>query len=163
MRVRAVPADVHLTLIEAHTAGAKIMAKSSTASDATAGGNQQTTVMPFGFDMLTAMTQPPLTVMTDMNGKLFEGITAFTKEWGDFLNRRLAASMALPQQVAACKTTDEMQKVYGEFFQKASVQCLEEVEQMTKINMNLTAETLKAMQRLSQDAVRLPPSASVNH
>ena len=70
--------------------------------------------------------------------------------------------MALPQHVAACKTTDEMQKVYAEFFQQASVQCLQEIEQMTKINMNLTGQTLKAMQRLSDEAVRLPPSTPVN-
>ena len=138
------------------------MAKSSTSTDTTDGDSRQTTMMPFGFVMLTAMTQPPLTVMTDMNGKLFEGITAFAKEWGDFLNRRLAANMALPQQVAACKTTDEMQKVYAEFFQQASVQCLEEVEQMTKINMSLTDGTLKAMQRLNEKIVSLPPSTPVN-
>jgi hypothetical protein len=138
------------------------MAKSSTSTDTTNDGTQRTTMTPFGFDMLTAMTQPPLTVMTDMNGKLFEGITAFAKEWADFVNRRLAANMALPQQVAACKTTDEMQKVYAEFFQQASVQCLEEVEQMTKINMSLTDGTLKAMQRLSDKIVRPPPSTLVN-
>jgi hypothetical protein len=137
------------------------MAKSSTSTDSTDRGSQQT-MMPFGFDMLTAMTHPPLTVMTDMNGKLFEGITAFAKEWGDFLNRRLAANMALPQQVAACKTTDEMQKVYAEFFQQASVQCLEEVEHMTKINMSLTDGTLKAMQRLNEKIVRSPSSTPVN-
>ena len=130
------------------------MAKSSASTDTIDGGSRQTSMMPFGLDMLTAMTQPPLTVMTDMNGKLFEGITAFAKEWGDFLNRRLAANMALPQQVAACKTTDEMQKVYAEFFQQASAQCLEEVEHMTKINMSLTDETLKAMQRLNEKIVR---------
>jgi Phasin protein len=137
------------------------MAESSTSTHSTDGGSQQT-MMPFGFDMLTAMTQPPLTVMTDMNGKLFEGISAFAKEWGDFLNRRLAANIALPQQVAASKTTDEMQKVYAEFFQQASVQCLEEVEQMTKINTSMTDGTLKAMQRLNEKIVRLPPSAPVN-
>ena len=136
------------------------MAKSSTATDAAAGSNP-TTMLPFGFDMLTAMTQPPLTAMTDMNGKLLEGITAFTKEWADFLNRRLAANMALPQQMAACKTSDEMQRVYAEFVQKASVQCLEEVEQITKINLNLTGETLKAMQRLREEAVRFPPAMPV--
>ena len=132
------------------------MAKSSTSTD-TNGNSLQATMMPFGFDMLTSMNQPSLTAMADMNGKLFEGITAFAKEWGDFFNRRLAANMALPQQVAACKTTDEMQKVYAEFFQQASVHCLEEVEQMTKINMNLTDVTLKAMHRLNEKVVRSPP------
>src|ERR1700694_714204 len=101
------------------------MAKSSASTATIEAGSRQTSMMPFGLDMLTAMTQPPLTVMTDMNGKLFEGITAFAKEWGDFLNRRLAANMALPQQVAACKTTDEMQKVYAEFFHQASALCVE--------------------------------------
>jgi hypothetical protein len=124
------------------------MTKSSTSTDITDSG-RQATMLPFGFDMLTVMTQPPLTVMTDVNGKLFEGMTTFAKEWGDFLNRRLAATMALPQQVAACKTTNEMQKVYAEFFQQASVECLEEVEQITKINMSLTDRTLKALQRLN--------------
>ena len=137
------------------------MAKSSTSTD-TNGNSLQATMMPFGFDMLTSMTQPSLTAMTDMNGKLFEGITAFAKEWGDFFNRRLAANMALRQQVAACKTTDEMQKVYAEFFQQASVHCLEEVEQMTKINMSLTDGTIKAMQRLNEKVVRSSPSTPEN-
>ena len=138
------------------------MAKNCTPAGTPEGSSRQTTTMPFRFDMLTALARPPLTVMTDMNGKLFEGFTAFAKEWGDFLNRRLAANMALPQQVAACKTTDEMQKVYAEFFQQASVQCLQEVEQMTKINMSLTDGTLKAMQRLNEKIVRSPPSTPVN-
>ena len=127
------------------------MAKSTTSTGTTDGHNLQTTMMPFAFDMLIAAAQPPLTAMTDINGKLFEGITAFTKEWGDFLNRRLAASIALTQQLAACKTTDEMQKVYAEFFQQASVQCREEVEEMTKINMSLADGTIKAMQRLNEN------------
>ena len=136
------------------------MAKNT--SETIVADDPHTTIMPFGFDMLNAMTRSPLTAVTDMNGKLLEGATAFTKEWTDFLNRRLAANMALPQQVAACKTTGEMQKVYAEFFQEASVQCLEEAGHMTKINMNLTGETLKAMQRLSEQAVRFPPSTTGN-
>jgi hypothetical protein len=121
----------------------------STLTDTTNNDSRQA-MMPFGFDMLTAMAQPPLTIMTDMNGRVLEGMTAFAKEWADFVNRRLAANMALPQQVAACKTTDEMQKVYADFIQLASTQCLEEVEQMTKINMSMTDATLKAMQGLNK-------------
>jgi hypothetical protein len=85
---------------EAPPAGTTIMAKSSTSTHSTDGGSQQT-MMPFGFDMLTAMTQPPLSVMTDMNGKLFEGITAFAKEWGDFLNRRLGDAEGLCRVLSA--------------------------------------------------------------
>ena len=97
-------------------------------------------------------------MVADMNGKLLEGVAASTKEWGNFLNRRLAANMALPQQVAACKTADEMQKVCSEFFQKVSAHCRDEVEVMTRINMSLTSEAVKAMQRLSNEAARLSSS-----
>jgi hypothetical protein len=134
------------------------MTKSSTANDTSANGDPQTGMMPFRFDLLAMMAQPSIAMMTDMNGKLLEGVAASTEEWGDFLNRRLAANMALPQQVAACKTVDEMQKVYAEFFQEASAHCRDEVELMTRINMILTGEAVKAMQRLSKEAARLPSS-----
>jgi len=134
------------------------MTKSSTGYDASANGDPQTGLMPFRFDLLATMSQPSVAMVADMNGKLLEGVTASTKEWGDFLNRRLAANMALPQQVAACKTADEMQKVCSEFFQEASARCRDEVEVMTRINMNLTGEAVKTMQRLSKEAVRLSSS-----
>ena len=134
------------------------MTKSSTGYDTSANGDPQIGIMPFRFGLLATMAQPSLAMVADMNGKLLEGVAATTKEWGDFLNRRLAANMALPQQVAACKTVDEMQKVCSEFFQEASAHCRDEVEVMTRINMNLTGEAVKTMQRLSKEAVRLSSS-----
>jgi len=97
------------------------MTKSSTVSG---NGDSQIGMMPFRFDLLATMAQPSIAMMTDMHGKLLERVAASTKEWGDFLNRRRAANIALPQEVAACKTADEMQKVYAEFFQEASAPCL---------------------------------------
>lgn len=128
------------------------MAKNSPRPDADVDG--QPTMPRSGFEMLTALMPPPLTAMTDMNGRVFEGMTSLAKEWTEFLRRRLAANMALPQQVAACRTTDEMHTVYAQFLQQASAQCLEEVGQLTKINMSMADETLKAMQRLHPKTVR---------
>src|SRR5215813_1160348 len=96
------------------------MTKSSTGYATSATGDPQTGIMPFRFDLLATMSQPSVAMVADMNGKLLEGVAASTKQLGDFLNRRLAANMALPQQVAACKTADEMQMVCSEFFQEAS-------------------------------------------
>jgi hypothetical protein len=132
------------------------MTESSTANDTSANGDPQTGIIPFRFDLLATIAQPSVAMVADMNGKL--RVAASTKEWGDFLNRRLAANMALPQQVAVCKTADEMQKVCSEFFQEVSAHCRDEVEVMTRINMNLTGEVVKAMQRLSKEAARLSSS-----
>jgi hypothetical protein len=134
------------------------MTKCSTGYDTSANGDPQTGIMPFRFDLLATMAQPSVAIVADMNGKLLEGVAASTKEWSDFLNRQLGANMALPQQVAACKTADEMQKVCSEFLQKASAHCQNEVEVMTRINMNLTGEAVKAMQRLSKETARLSSS-----
>ena len=128
------------------------MTESGTGNDTSANGDPQTGIMPFRFDLLATIAQPSVAMAADMNGKLLEGVAASTKEWGDFLNRRLAANMALPQQVAVCNTADEMQKVCSEFFQEVSAHCRDEV---TRINMNLTGEVVKAMQRLSKEAARL--------
>ena len=134
------------------------MTMSSTGYDTSTEGDPQAGIMPFHFDLLAMMSQSSVAMVADMNGKLLEGVAASTKEWGDFLNRRLAANMALPQQVAACKTADEMQKVCFEFFQEASAHCRDEVEVMTRINMDLTGEAVKTMQRLRKEAARLSSS-----
>ena len=67
------------------------MTKSSTGYATSATGDSQTGIMPFRFDLLATIAQPSVAMAADMNGKLLEGVAASTKEWGDFLNRRLAA------------------------------------------------------------------------
>jgi hypothetical protein len=52
------------------------------------------------------------------------------KEWTDFITRLLKEELALRQQIASCKTVQEMYSVYFEFIQKAVAHYQAEFEQL---------------------------------
>ena len=73
-------------------------------------------MMPFGFEAFLEMNRPALEVMAQMNGKVYDGIAALNKNWVAFLNRRLKEDLAVPQQLAACRTVQEMYGVMNAGF-----------------------------------------------
>src|SRR4249920_4048381 len=102
--------------------------------------------MPFGFEAFIEMNRPALQAMAQMNGKMYDGIATWNKNWVAFLNRRLKEDLAVPQQLAACKTVQDMCGVYAEFFQNACSDYQSELEQMTKIGKSLADDTIQAIQ-----------------
>src|SRR3979490_1861070 len=76
-------------------------------------------MMPFGLEALMEMNRPALTAMAEGNGKLYENIATMNKSWVAFVNRRLKEDLAMPKQLVACKTVQEMYGVYTDFVQTA--------------------------------------------
>jgi hypothetical protein len=60
----------------------------------------------------------------------------------------------MPQQLAACKTVQDMYGVYSEFFQNACSDYQSEFEQMTKISKTLADDTLQVLQTRLEDSAR---------
>ena len=115
-------------------------------------------MMPFGFDAFIELNRPALQAMAQMNGKVYEGIATWNKNWVAFLNRRLKEDLAVPQQLAACKTVHDMCGVYAGFFQNACAQYQSELEQMTKLGKTLADDTLQAIQSRVEEAREARPS-----
>ena len=115
-------------------------------------------MMPFGFDAFIEMNRPALQAMAQMNGKVYEGIATWNKNWVAFLNRRLKEDLAVPQQLAACKTVQDMCGVYAGFVQNACAQYQSELEQMTKLSKSLADDTLQAIQARMEGAREARPS-----
>ena len=111
-------------------------------------------MLPFNFESLMELNRPALNAMAQMNGKVYENIAALNKNWAAFVNRRLKEDLAVPQQLAACKTVQEMYGVYAEFFQTACADYQSEFEQMSKLGKSLADETLQAMQARMEEAAR---------
>jgi hypothetical protein len=109
-------------------------------------------MMPFGFDAFIELNRPALQAMAQMNGKMYDGIATWNKNWVAFLNRRLKEDLAVPQQLAACKTVQDMCGVYAGFFQNACAQYQSELEQMTKLGKTLADDTLQAIQSRVEEA-----------
>ena len=111
-------------------------------------------MLPFGLEAFMELNRPALAAMAQMNGKVYENIATMNKNWVAFVNRRLKEDLAMPQQLAACKTVQEMYGVYADFFQTAVADYQSEFEQMSKLGKSLAEETAQAMQSRVEEAQR---------
>jgi hypothetical protein len=103
-------------------------------------------MLPFNFESLMELNRPALTAMAQMNGKVYDGLATMNKNWVAFINRRLKEDLAMPQQLAACKTVQDMYGVCAEFFQTACSDYQSEFEQMSKLGKTLADDTMQAIQ-----------------
>jgi phasin protein len=101
---------------------------------------------PFRLEALMELNRPALTVMAQMNGKVYENLVAINRSWADFLNRRLEKELGVPKQLAACKSIQDVYAVYADFFQAAVADYQREIEVMSKLGKTLADDALQAIQ-----------------
>jgi hypothetical protein len=111
-------------------------------------------MLPIGFEALMELNRPALTAMAEMNGKVYDGLAAMNKQWVSFINRRLKEELAMPRQIAACKTVQDLYSVYADFFQTAYADYQSEFEQLTKLGKSLADDTLQVMQARMEEVTR---------
>jgi len=99
---------------------------------------------PFGFDAMMRMQRPALAAMAEMNGFLYESITAINKEWVTFVNRCLKEDLAVPEQLAQCRSAQDLYQVYAQFFQNAWGQYQSGLEQMSKLSKAIAEHSLQS-------------------
>jgi hypothetical protein len=109
-------------------------------------------MFPFGFEAFMELNRTALQAMAQMNGRVYDGIASWNQNWVAFLNRRLKEDLAMPQQLAACKTVQDMYGVYAEFFQNACSQYQSEFEQLTKLSKSLADDTMQVIQSHMEEA-----------
>ena len=125
-----------------------------TAGNGRADGGLASVTLPFSFEALVEFQRPALAAMAQMNGKVYEGLAAMNKNWASFVTRRLKEDLAMPQQLASCKTVQDMYGVYAEFFQTAYADYQSEFEQITKLGKSLADDTLHLVQARLDDVAR---------
>jgi hypothetical protein len=100
----------------------------------------------FSLDMTGLMYQPAFTAIVDVNSRLYAGLVELSKEWSSFVTRRLKEDLGLPQQFGACKTPQDVFKVYSDFYRQALEEYQRELAKLTKMGQGLAAEVAEAMQ-----------------
>jgi hypothetical protein len=110
--------------------------------------------LPLGFEALMEINRPALTAMAQVNGKVYDNLAAFNRNLATFINRRLKEELAMPRNLAGCKTVQDMYGVYSEFFQTAVADYQSEFEQMTKLGKSLAEDTAQIMQARMDEATR---------
>lgn len=111
-------------------------------------------MLPFGLEALMEMNRPALAAMAEVNGKVYANIAAMNKNWTAFVNRRLKEDLAVPQQLAGCKTVQDVYSVYADFFQTAVADYQSEFEQMSKLSKSIAEETAQAVQARLEETAR---------
>ena len=110
--------------------------------------------MPLGVEAMIQMQRPTLSAMAQVNTRLYESIAAANREWSSFVNRRLKEDLAVPQQLAECRTPQDLFRVYAQFFQNACSQYQSGLEQMTKFSQSITENTMHALQSRPGETMR---------
>jgi hypothetical protein len=99
---------------------------------------------PFGFDAIMHMQRPALAAMAEMNSRLYEYIAAVNKEWATFVNQCLKEDLSVSQQLAQCRTMQDLYQVYAQFFQSTVAQYQSGFEQMTKLTRAFAEQALQS-------------------
>jgi hypothetical protein len=103
-------------------------------------------MLPLGLEALMELNRPALSVMAEVNGRVYENLASLNKSWIAFVNRRLKEDLAMPKQLAGCRTVQDMYSVYADFFQTAVTDYQSEFEQMSKLGKSIAEETAQAVQ-----------------
>ena len=99
---------------------------------------------PFGLEAIMHMQRPALAAMAEMNGRLYEYIAAVNEEWANFVNRCLKEDLAVPQQLAQCRTSQDLYQVYAQFIQTTVAQYQSGLEQMSKLSRAIAEQALQS-------------------
>jgi hypothetical protein len=104
-------------------------------------------LMPFNFEQLMELNRPALNAVAEANGKAYENISALNKTWVAFVNRRLKEDFAVPQQLAGCKTVQDMVGVYQGFIENAVADYQAEFEAMSKLGRAMTEDAVESVRK----------------
>ena len=113
-----------------------------------------TWMTPFGLETMMDMQRPTFTAMAEVNTKLYESLAAVNREWASFLNRRLKEDLAVPQQLAECRSLQDFYRVYVQFLQNACSHYQAGLEQMTKLSQSITENALQSLQSHSEGGTK---------
>ncbi len=102
---------------------------------------------PINIDAMTGMAHSALTAMAEFNGQLFERAAAFNTEWTEFLTRRFNEDVALPQRLTECKSAEEAQEIYVDFWTMALREYQEEFCRLAQLGQPATREAASNVQK----------------
>lgn len=109
--------------------------------------NEFTFNPPFDLETAFSMNQRNLDAVGEMNQKLYKAMQTCNEELMSFGSRRLKQDFAIPQQLAECKTPNEVVNFYSDFFQTAFKQYSDEANALAKIANDFTKEAFDSLQQ----------------
>jgi hypothetical protein len=95
---------------------------------------------------------PALCFNAECNATLHEGFLAFSREWQEFLGKRVTEDFALLRRAGSAKSPEQLWSAYAAFWQKAVVDYLEEYGKAAKLVVSLMSRGMTVVQRQMEEA-----------
>ena len=111
-------------------------------------------IAPMGLETLIEVQRPALAAVGELNSRLYDGIAAMSREWMSLLDRRLREDLAMPEQLAACKTARDMYRLYVGYFQNAFSHYQSGFEQLTKCGLSMAEDTFDVLRLRAEPGTR---------
>jgi hypothetical protein len=107
-----------------------------------------------GLETLIEVQRPALAAVGELNSRLYDGIAAMSREWMSLLDRRLREDLAMPEQLAACKTARDMYRLYVDYFQNAFSHYQSGFEQLTKCGLSMAEDAFDVLRLRAEPGTR---------
>ena len=115
--------------------------RSTTSAPFTSAG----TFPAFGYDAMIAWNRPIIEAMNELTNRTFEKAAALNSAWSNFVQRRVQQNIDLPQRLAACRSPEEVMRVYGTWAQIAVEQYQHGFDEMARIGQDIQRETVEVV------------------
>jgi hypothetical protein len=86
--------------------------------------------MPFDFSQFSGLGTGTWEQMSEASRKMLDTAATMSREIFDFCSARLSEDMAAQQKLLQSGSFEDMQKVYADFFQRASRQYIDQMQRL---------------------------------
>jgi phasin protein len=103
---------------------------------------------------LLGLWNPFLIGLAQLNGQAGEGFGTLLSEWQNFVGRRLAEDMKFMQQLATCKSPDQIAAAYADFWQKGFADHTKEFATLNNLITGISHKAIFNAQSASGEAAK---------
>jgi hypothetical protein len=107
--------------------------------------------------MFLGLWNPFLIGLTKSNGHAVVGFGTLASEWQSFVAHRLEQDMLLLQQLAQCRSPNEVAAAYTEFWQRAVTEYARESVTMSNLLAGISGKAVAVAQSVSEETTKRVP------
>ena len=91
------------------------------------------------------MQRPMLSMMTEINGRLFDQALRLNDASISFVGRQIEQQITASQRLMKCRTVEEFMSTYQDVLRKAQQEVQTELTEITRLNKSLADDTVEAV------------------
>jgi hypothetical protein len=109
-------------------------------------------------DQVASLNAQTIAAITEFNGTLLSELTHASKEWTDFVGRRLHEDFELAERLAKCTSPPDVLTAYRDFCRKAWDDYSKEMMALVKIGQSIAEKSVDGFNKHAE-GLRTPPGS----